>query len=413
LGDVLKHSVITALSNKPIDFVPVAQGVNLDDLKNGDNDPLEVIVEIPATKSKRGWNYKPESLKDIVNYVNTETLNGYLGHQRSEDVDTQFPDIQTHWVGGKWDENTNSAYFRGLIDKDATKLKRWIKGKRVKQVSIFGIPKLYKDSSGNVDVIGYKPLSIDWTPLNRAGMPTNIISTTGEMSLDYFGELDEPIKNNDKTAKLLDKIKDKYSSIKLLSENEDSIEILYKDSDGAFQTKKINYDTINNNNNGGVDAVDKNEILKHLKMKYVEGSISDEDINSIIGLTKKRVIDADVANEVGEMSVSDIKEAKTARQENIFNNKKDKQEKIIKEVIESKITGEQAQSLIKDIFITDSLDKDIIAGEIDDLLKKETVKKMINNISNISQPNNQGSSAGSNGGGDIGFLEDNKFLIKK
>lgn len=412
MGDALKHSVITTISNKAIDFVPVANGVNLETLKEGDSDPLEVIVEIPATKSKRGWNYKPEALKDIVNYVNTETLNGYLGHQKSENVDTEFPDIQTHWIGGKWDESSNNAYFRGLIDKDATKLKRWIKNKRIKQVSIFGMPKLSKDSKGNVDVIGYKPLSIDWTPLNRAGMPTNIISTNGEMSIDYFGELDNiDTKFKDTTTKVLDKIKNDYKDIKVLSENEDNIEILYKDDSGNFQTKKINYDTINDNN-GGVDEVDKKEVLKNLKIQYVEGTISDKDINDIIGLTKKTIIDSDIANEVGEMTALEVKEAKTARKDNIENSKRDKQDKIIDEVIKAKITGEQAQALIKDIFITNSIDKEVISGELDELVKKDNVKKMINNLSDVSNPSNTGSSSG-NSNNSTGFLEDNKFLIKR
>ena len=41
---------------KPSD-IPVAPGVNLDELKKDDNDPLEVVVEVPEGKSTRGWYY--------------------------------------------------------------------------------------------------------------------------------------------------------------------------------------------------------------------------------------------------------------------------------------------------------------------------------------------------------------------
>ncbi|RIJ63613.1 hypothetical protein [Rummeliibacillus sp. POC4] len=158
--------------------IPVAPNVNIDELKKGDDDPLEVVVEIPASKSKRGWNYTSNSLKDIVNHVNSQTLNGFLGHQRPEDVSNQFLPPVTHWVGAKMAGET--AYFRGVVDAAAKDLKRWIKSGRVKQVSIFGMPKIQK-VAGETNVVGYKPLSIDWTPLDRAGMNTRIVAMSGEM----------------------------------------------------------------------------------------------------------------------------------------------------------------------------------------------------------------------------------------
>lgn len=162
---------------KPED-IPLAPGVDVEAIKAGDDDPLEVVVSVPASKSKRGWYYTGESLQDIVNFVNDETLSGFLGHQKAEDVDTQFPTPVTHWVGALWKDG--KAYFRGVVDKAAPDLKRWIRSKRVTQVSIFGIPTL-KNVNGEVHVVGYKPLSIDWTPLHRAGMPSSIVA---------FGEMD-------------------------------------------------------------------------------------------------------------------------------------------------------------------------------------------------------------------------------
>ncbi|MEG3071038.1 MAG: hypothetical protein RQM92_09690 [Candidatus Syntrophopropionicum ammoniitolerans] len=92
--------------------------------------------------------------------------------------------------GSKWDDVGKKAYFRGVVDKAAADLKRWIKAKTIKTVSIFGIPKLQK-INGETNVVDYKPLSIDWTPLGRAGMPTAIVAT-GEMdgTDEIVGELD-------------------------------------------------------------------------------------------------------------------------------------------------------------------------------------------------------------------------------
>lgn len=157
--------------------IPVSDMVDLEALKKGDEDPLEVIVEVPVSQSKRGWYYTHEALRDIVDAVNERTLHGFLGHQKPEDVPNEFPEPVTHWIGAKMTEN--AAYFRGVVDAGAEKLKRWIRGGIVKQVSIFGEAHL-AESNGSTHVVGYDPLSIDWTPLDRMGMPTRIVAV-GEM----------------------------------------------------------------------------------------------------------------------------------------------------------------------------------------------------------------------------------------
>lgn len=167
-----------------VDDIPLAPGVDVNELKKGDDDPLEVVVEIPASKSKRGWNYTANSLKNIVDAVNTKTLNGFLGHQKPEDVSNQFLPPVTHWIGAKMVGEI--AYFRGVVDAAAKDLKRWIKAGRIRQVSIFGIPKL-QNAAGETNVVGYEPMSIDWTPLDRAGMNTRIVAMSGEM-WDLEGE---------------------------------------------------------------------------------------------------------------------------------------------------------------------------------------------------------------------------------
>ncbi|HHY95487.1 MAG TPA: hypothetical protein GX513_10845, partial [Firmicutes bacterium] len=157
--------------------VPLAQGVDLATLKAGDDSPLEVVVEIPAGKSRRGWTYTPQALQRIVSEIMTRTASGFLGHQKPEDVEHEFPVPVTHWVGALWRDG--KAYIRGVVDAAAKDLKRWIRAGRVKQVSIFGVPTL-EHVAGETRVTDYQLLSIDWTPLDRAGMPTQIVAV-GEM----------------------------------------------------------------------------------------------------------------------------------------------------------------------------------------------------------------------------------------
>ncbi|MGE5584058.1 MAG: hypothetical protein ACM309_00740 [Bacillota bacterium] len=167
-----------------VEQVPVSSAVDVEALRAGDDDPLELVVEIPAGKSKRGWDYLPRALQDIVDVVNAEGLPGHEGHQDLENVDWEFRTPVTHWVGALWRDG--KAYFRGVVDKAASDLKRWIRGGIIKTVSIWGIPKLAYEN-GETKVIGYEPLSIDWTPPRRAGMPTRIVAV-GEM--DTIGEID-------------------------------------------------------------------------------------------------------------------------------------------------------------------------------------------------------------------------------
>ncbi|PZN07998.1 MAG: hypothetical protein DIU76_03555 [Bacillota bacterium] len=160
-----------------VEDVPLAPWVDLEALKAGDPDPLEVVVEIPAGRSKRGWVYTPQALQQIVGEVMSQGLPGFLGHQKPEDVDHEFPEPVTHWVGALWRDG--KAYIRGVIDPAADKLKRWLRAKAVRTVSIFGVPTL-RQVGGETHVVDYKPLSIDWTPLGRAGMPTAVVAM-GEM----------------------------------------------------------------------------------------------------------------------------------------------------------------------------------------------------------------------------------------
>jgi hypothetical protein len=148
-------------------------------LLKGDDDPMEVVIEVSPGKSSRGWHYTPQALQKMVAHVNAKTLAGIKGHQRDEDVSNQFVDPATHWIGAVWKDD--KAYFRGLIDKSAPDLKRWIRAKRITQPSIFTRPVLSR-VNGETHVVDLEPLGIDWAPLDRAGMPSARV-VWGEMDV--------------------------------------------------------------------------------------------------------------------------------------------------------------------------------------------------------------------------------------
>ena len=281
-----------------VDDVPLAPWADLHALKAGDSEPMEVVVEIPAGKSKRGWNYTPEALQKIVGEVMSQGLPGFLGHQKPEDVDSQFPIPVTHWVGAKYENG--KAYFRGVIDKAADDLKRWIKSKAVRTVSIFGVPKL-QQTAGETNVVDYKPLSIDWTPLGRAGMDTAVVA---------IGEMDEII---------------------------------------------------------GGEKMDWKELVKQLKQKIDEKEVSAAQIIGEFDseLPKYKEI-------FGEISAAE--QAKKAMEEKAA----EEHVKLIESAVKEKVTGEMAQALVKKMLnVPSDATKEQISGEIDKLLKDETIKTAI------------------------------------
>ena len=160
--------------------VPLSTGVNLEAILGGDEDPLEIIAEVPAGKSNRGWFYTKQALSDIVNHVQKNTLAGYLGHQDPKAIDREFVAPAVHWIGALL--KGDKAYFRGVVDKAQSDLKRWIRTGRIREVSIFGTPTLRTGRNGT-EVVGYSPFSLDITPLGRAGMPTRIM--VGEMDSTF------------------------------------------------------------------------------------------------------------------------------------------------------------------------------------------------------------------------------------
>jgi len=333
-----------------VEDVPLAPWADLQALKAGDPEPMEVVVEIPAGKSKRGWNYTPEALKAIVGEVMSQGLPGFLGHQKPENIDYEFPTPVTHWVGALWKDG--KAYFRGVIDKAASDLKRWIKAKSIRQVSIYGIPKLQK-VNGETHVVDYKPLSIDWTPLNRAGMPTSVVAI-GEMdeilSTDMVdGEMKEDIGGEQKTMNW----KELVGQLKTMLANKE-VTLSQIAGEMGWKPEEI------------AGEIDSNWLKEVTEAVETLGKVKE-----VLGVT-------------GEMDVVKIaQDAKKALDESI----QAAREKLIDDIIKEKVAGEMAQALVKKMLQLPEgeLTKEVIAGEIDKLLADEVVKNAISKF-HIDKP---------------------------
>lgn len=330
MGEI--SSMNATISNMRPEDIPVAQNVDIEAIKSVDEDPLEVVVEIPATKSKRGWNYTVKSLQDIVDFTMENTLNGFLGHQKPEDISNEFKPPVTHWVGAKM--INDRAYFRGVVDADAKSLKRWLRTGRIKEVSIFGFPKTTTNTqTGEIDVVGYEPLSIDWTPLGRPGMPTKIVGMEMDDPLNDEGG-NEGMTFEEMMAKINNQIKNGTITYgQVMGEMQVTPELLA----GEMEEVKA--------------AFDAKDTL--------------EEVTKALGVS-------------GEMDVVEVaKKSKAALEKE----EKGKVEDTINKVLEEKkVSGEMAQGLIKRMLnVNEDTTKEEIAGEIDILLKDKFIQTAISN----------------------------------
>lgn len=385
-----------------VEDIPVANWADIDALKGDDTDPLEVVMSVPAGKSTRGWNYTSNALNSIVGEVNSTGLPGFLGHQKAENIATEFPTPVTHWIGAKMENNV--AYFRGLIDKSATDLKRWIRGKAINQVSIFGYPQLEQNTiTGETDVTDYKGLSIDWTPLNRAGMPTSLVAINGEMDViaqpaDTSHEAlravlrsaaYEKFNTNDDIYISIVNVYDDYFIIYCNNYNNKGNEDKYYKvsySKGPDNTiilgepvevkRKETWEPV-----GEMEIKNMNNKLKAL---LDDGTITKDDLKQAcgeIGISNNEEPNkieqacGEMFGKTGDELLNDIKSAAELLKQSNNKNK----EKIIDKVISEKVSGEMAQNVVKKMLHTDSTDEATIVGEIDSILADKSVQALLAN----------------------------------
>ena len=403
-----------------VEDIPVAGWANTDALKKGDDDPLEVVMAVPAGKSTRGWNYTENALNSIVGEVNSVGLPGFLGHQKAENVATEFPQPVTHWIGAKMQDGV--AYFRGLIDKSAPDLKRWVRGKAVSQVSIYGYPQFQQNAvTGETDVTDYKGLSIDWTPLNRAGMPTSVAALSGEMDSvtapadTSHEELREALRNaayeklgaTGRTYVGVSSVYDDY-----FVANKDDMEnnktryykISYSKAPDSGSIilgepvevmRKESWEPVTSGEMGGT------KMNKALKDLLDAGTITQDDIKAacgemdstgekppeqkeppkpaslggVIESTQRSAFEMACGEMFGGKSGTDLiaaikQAAQLAKAQGV--------EARIDKTVKAKVSGEMAQNLVKKMLrVPDDATEEQIAGEIDSVLADDTVKAFL------------------------------------
>jgi len=320
-------------SDIALEQIPLSEEAKkaVDTLTEGDDKPLWVAVEIQEGPGSHG-NYKSSALQAVVSQVNEREPMGFLGHQKQEDLPYEFPDPTTHWFAaemrqaGEASQTRAVARIYGLVDQAFTHLRRWIRAKRIREVSIYGLPKY---EMGTRNVVDYDLYSIDWTPRDRAGMETDLVWTSemedprtrpdefrveGELDGSYdevMGLIDDAIR---------DKFRDSRYYVYAYRYFPDYIIARYHGESEGNRDRglwKIPYQVVEDQGKDEVTLGDPSEVVEQKSYEAVgDDTGSDEDNYdeggvSAMGEEKKRTISemlADVRSAIakGETSMKDV-----------------------------------------------------------------------------------------------------------
>jgi hypothetical protein len=181
---VAKEISGVAVGGKRLSDIPVVHLDQYNTLTAADADICEVIARIPASVGQKGAGayYGSKILKQMADTINARVLPGYEGHIDEDERGTKKPEIVTYWVAALYDEAEDALYVRGLVANDEDKLKLEVRANIGLQVSLYG-PVAYEwaykeDGTGYLNVIDLKLESLDWTPIDAAGMPTTVVVAT-------------------------------------------------------------------------------------------------------------------------------------------------------------------------------------------------------------------------------------------
>lgn len=325
----------------------------LEDLIGDDTElPRQVVVEIRAGESRNGRVWSADILRKIVSEVNDGGLPGNKGHQKPENINSEFVDPVTHWIAAK-EVETGRFLFRGVPDKGTDpNIKRMLRTKRTTQVSIFGRAATVMRSGKQV-IKDFKPFSIDWVPPKRAGMPTTIVAMEMDQITNPGVEVpegpDKPVKTGGGKVDLAEII-------------------------GELRKEGVKPDQLIGEMNWRPEDVVK---ATGLTLEKVAPALASDEWDA---LQVEHKTFGEMAELLGEKDPEKITAAIKAGKEALESKNTEGRDKIVAEVLEDKVAGDTAQALVKDMLvptIKDGASKDDIEKLVGEILEKPHVKTML------------------------------------
>lgn len=150
----------------------------METIRQSDDDPLFVTVEVKSGKSRNKRIWKPEHLRKTVDRVVRDRMAGNLGHPLLDpkSYERDFPLPQVAWCSATM--KGDRALFKGYVLKRA-EARELLKLGLIDGVSIFGDARM-KPVQDGYEVISFEPETIDFARKGRSGMESRVVSLTGE-----------------------------------------------------------------------------------------------------------------------------------------------------------------------------------------------------------------------------------------
>lgn len=161
--------------------VPLSSGVDLEQLLNGDDDPMFVTIDALSdtiSGNKRRWT--SDELHRIAKQVMENKPDGYQGHLKPEERSSKAPDAVTMWLGAKVAnyQGRNRLFIKGYMLPQAAQFKDYLRkaaaaGKNV-AVSVYGqAMEAWNESLKAFEVSNFALESIDWARPGAEGVPNS------------------------------------------------------------------------------------------------------------------------------------------------------------------------------------------------------------------------------------------------
>ncbi len=173
--------------------VPIREGIDMDSLLNGDDDPFFLTLEIAqqGAVSTRKLLFDESLVDSIVTQVNSRGIEGIMGHLRDTDMDNAYPVSDIHWLGAMKDGD-GKAWAKGYIPRTAVAQRehfRILKATNGKAAtSIFGMARLEALDGGLQRAREFRLEQLDLAPFTRAALPPDSDFTITKEMNDMDGE---------------------------------------------------------------------------------------------------------------------------------------------------------------------------------------------------------------------------------
>lgn len=301
--------------------VPLAKGVDIKALTDGDPDPMFVVVEaLNETVSKNNREYDKATIKSIAEQINQIKPDAYVGHLKDDERAYKNPQSKTIWVGAKVMkvDGKDRLFVKGYVLPYATDLKQYLKaakaiGKQV-AVSIYGMARETINAVTKVrKIVDFNLESIDWARSGSAGVDTlGYMAITKEMEdkiekkdwlsvIDTYNTVRESVEESLKVEKTIEQNTQLQTVSEMLGVSPENVVTTISEMKNTIveQEKELTISFIAEQLKDRISSKSARGVIKTIVLAEMDRSVYNRDRASAI-------IDSVLQSEIGKQVLSEM-----------------------------------------------------------------------------------------------------------